>query len=1365
MKSITISIYLLLVLAINSNAQNCMNTTTLSGVGGQSAQSLIKNECSYLWGDYGFTKQGGYGMSHSFTVDGHTFHRGAQQGPDGENFTPFICKLNPDNSLAWFLHASKSYSFDLGIVSIHRVQVDDHNNVYILISRSYPNTATINMGSFSIPYTNNCNSTIVKLNPAGNLIWQRSFSGCSDFRIDINNNPVLLLDLGPSSTFWLDTWDSETEYLTGEWGYNSTFRLVTFSTLDGSYLGQQSLSQYGIGVKTTDCCEFGTHFIESNGTLSISHMRSGDEILLAYPNNIPTLISNNEQRTKFVLKSPYSGYYYRFCDDGDGVIIEKWNQSFTDTIVTGRFRQLLYSFDHATIDENDNIVFTSKDISNRTDDRGTYYNGQSMNVPERGNSNSERLVYLDSTLNLIGQSYLRYQQDYCYVGYPQYCPSTQTIKSIGMSNGTPLENSTAMAFPADYNKDIAIYEFDHSLIFPKLDNVTLINKNNFTLKKGETKEMSAEFYNKEALTIEWLIDGEKVATGQTFTVNAENRGHFLLTLKAYNPENTEKTYEKHWRVSVTDLQAEYLFENTHPLYTSERDVSHIALDSIHNALWAISTYNEKVYYINMDSLPQYKMFDKPVSINMNNKRFVSVITDDKGDLWMLSDEGDLITCTDTTNWQEQLTADLNINGEPTQLYCHKGEMYISTSEGLYKKVGEQWQAVPNISLTSPYIPAYVWSTWPLPSSDVECMGADNNGELWLGLEPGIMNLSVTDSLFPQSHGAPINHVYAITASGDKLYFGTAINGVIEYDIQTKEVVWLGEYSEYQTYHESNVRYIKTDNYGNLWWVNANYGSGSGLFCYEPDKKRFTHHINNTNVSYRFEIDNNNQLYFIDWGRIKTASLPKPNTAPIASATAPGQALKVFEGKTIQLKGDGSYDADGDELTYKWSVPGFDEYCTFSNANAANPTVTLMLPPKPADYPEDAMYGEYYTIQLVVSDGIDSDTATLGVAVKANELPPVISVANDWQLEVNEGETLLIDASASYDPETSSLYNCTFEWKLKLDNKETTLESDSSKLYLVAPYVADYITAKLYVKATDGKNESEWYEVDVDIHNIVPFAELNVSLNGSPFNMENYVLFFLNEDTKKGIQEIPNEQNRYVLPEGRWKIMAVPTKPETDNFIITFAPGSAIVGDAHIFDLNEDSEVYTDLRIIPFGLTNGSGTISGKAERQIAVNEGGDIDTVPLFSNNIVIYSLPDTIPVTTCMTNDQGEYTVQNLNWGKYLVVPSYLGISFDNGIDVELSVENASAVNIDFLLGIATSINSPEEITKLRVYPNPVQDIIWVKGINKSLNYKIYSINGNCLRTGTTVSSINIEELNKGIYLLELETSSIRQMVKIIKQ
>ena len=489
-----------------------------------------------------------------------------------------------------------------------------------------------------------------------------------------------------------------------------------------------------------------------------------------------------------------------------------------------------------------------------------------------------------------------------------------------------------------------------------------------------------------------------------------------------------------------------------------------------------------------------------------------------------------------------------------------------------------------------------------------------------------------------------------------------------------------------------------------------------------------------------------------------------NTPPVASATAPGQALKVFDGKTIQLKGDGSFDADADELTYKWSVPGFDEYCTFSNANAANPTVTLMLPPKPADYPQDAMYGEYYTIQLVVSDGIDSDTATLGIVVKANELPPVISVANDWQLEVNEGDTLLIDASASYDPETGSLANCTFVWKLRIGETETTFGSDSAKLNLVAPYMPKEVTAILSVKASDGKNESEWHEMDVDIHNILPLVELNVSLNGAPFDNENYALLFLNVDTDKGMQQIPNDQNKYLITAGNWKIMAVPTKSETNNFIITFAPEAAIVGEAQTFALAENSHVFSDIRLIPFGETNGQGSISGKAEKLIIGTGLASIDTVPMFNSNIVIYSLPDTIPVTTSVTNDQGEYLAENLNWGKYFVVPSYKGFSFENGIEVELSGGQANAYDVNFVLHPLTTVHNLQASLNIRVYPNPVNDIIWIQGNTAKVTYKIFTINGTCVKFGETQNSINIEDLSKGIYLLQFDTLSAKQILKIIK-
>lgn len=63
-------------------------------------------------------------------------------------------------------------------------------------------------------------------------------------------------------------------------------------------------------------------------------------------------------------------------------------------------------------------------------------------------------------------------------------------------------------------------------------------------------------------------------------------------------------------------------------------------------------------------------------------------------------------------------------------------------------------------------------------------------------------------------------------------------------------------------------------------------------------------------------------------------------------------------------------------------------------------------------------------------------------------------------------------------------------------------------------------------------------------------------------------------------------------------MTVPTKPETDNFIITYALEAAIVGEAQTFALAENSHVNSDIRLIPFGETNGQGSISGKAEKRM-----------------------------------------------------------------------------------------------------------------------------------------------------------------------
>ncbi len=82
-----------------------------------------------------------------------------------------------------------------------------------------------------------------------------------------------------------------------------------------------------------------------------------------------------------------------------------------------------------------------------------------------------------------------------------------------------------------------------------------------------------------------------------------------------------------------------------------------------------------------------------------------------------------------------------------------------------------------------------------------------------------------------------------------------------------------------------------------------------------------------------------------------------NRLPVANA-GPDQVIEcacnTAQGTKITLDGTGSYDADGDMLTYTWTGPFVE-----SPVHGATPTVTL----------DDGCPGEY-VIMLVVNDGID-----------------------------------------------------------------------------------------------------------------------------------------------------------------------------------------------------------------------------------------------------------------------------------------------------------------------------------------------------------------------------------------------------------
>lgn len=196
--------------------------------------------------------------------------------------------------------------------------------------------------------------------------------------------------------------------------------------------------------------------------------------------------------------------------------------------------------------------------------------------------------------------------------------------------------------------------------------------------------------------------------------------------------------------------------------------------------------------------------------------------------------------------------------------------------------------------------------------------------------------------------------------------------------------------------------------------------------------------------------------------------PAANQAPVADA-GPDQNQPV--GSLITLDGSASSDADGDPLTYNWSLTSVPagSSASLSDSTAVMPTFTMDLT------------GDYVA-ELIVNDGTDSSVADT-VLISTSNTPPIADAGPDQSGEVFDVITL--DGSGSSDANNDAL---TFAWSFVSQpaGSSAALNDPSAIMPSFSIDVSGNYTLQLIVN--DGTADSAADTVEVTTDNSAPVAD-------------------------------------------------------------------------------------------------------------------------------------------------------------------------------------------------------------------------------------------------------------------------------------
>jgi RHS repeat-associated protein len=182
--------------------------------------------------------------------------------------------------------------------------------------------------------------------------------------------------------------------------------------------------------------------------------------------------------------------------------------------------------------------------------------------------------------------------------------------------------------------------------------------------------------------------------------------------------------------------------------------------------------------------------------------------------------------------------------------------------------------------------------------------------------------------------------------------------------------------------------------------------------------------------------------------------------PVADA---GTIRSAVVGQAINLDGRKSSDADGDMITFAWSISAAPAGSTAQLTNPNSVTPSLM----------SDMTGTYQ-IQLVTSDGLlNSAPAFVTVTAGSPDAAPDADAGSDQTAVV--GHVVTLDGRKSFDPDNN---NITYQWRILSAPAESiaSLTNADSVIASLTPDVAGIYVVQLVVN--DGTTDSQPVQVTI-----------------------------------------------------------------------------------------------------------------------------------------------------------------------------------------------------------------------------------------------------------------------------------------------